>query len=917
MAIGRISGSVLKSNLTRNGVDLAFETNLLYLDVTNSRVGIGTSEPSTELDVSGTITATTLAGSTATLTNTTTGDSLLITTTEDSSTAAPVITLKRNSSSPADADYLGQLKFKGENDADQEVVYAKITGKIADASDTTEDGIIEFANRKAGSNTITARLRSDSFQLLNDTNLVVRGLTYPTADGTAGQVIQTDGSGNLSFATISIGDLSIVGSTISSPSNADLTLTTGGTGTVVINGIGFPTGDGSANQVLATNGSGQLSFVNSGTASTDTDEAGAGDGTTDIAGSQSVINSFNISTYDAAFYYVVSRDEVNQELDMKRHSLTHNDSAAVVNSFHVVESDENNSYLTVDADVNSNLARLIATGQSVSNSVSLYRVVLGPSTTASSDGNTAFIVNTDVDSAVENLDTWSASTYRGAHYQINATNTAKTESTNIEALVVTDGTSAFITTFGETSTGNNPLISLTADVSGGDVRLRVGGNEPNLRVVAYRVLLGDSESDSTGSSVNVVGATTVSSSATALDSMSSDDYNAAWYVVVGHNSTEGASSIQLVNMLNDGTDAFVSQGPYVSSKGTSQLSFTGTFSGGTATLNCASTSGGSTTVNAYRVHLKRGAANTVTTNTQQTISGSKTFTSAILADTIRSPGSNADILLDPQGTGGVKVGSLSTTNAFLINGGDGEISETTTLTVDPASNYLGINQTSPEVTLHMTGEGNQSTQIRMEQHNNGGDAPDIRTRKSRGTADSPSDNNAGDFLFRINAEAYQTNTYNTMGSIQIDLDDSDNTASTFQIQTHDGTSLADRLTINGSGNATFSGSVTGKGFTEEINALTSSSTITVNCDLARVHTVTLGTDTEFNITNLPTGGTVTLIITQDGTGSRTATFGTSGSTAVRFPSGSSVLSTGANDIDVVSIFNDGTNFLGNIARNYS
>ena len=49
MAIGRITGSVLKSNLTRNGVDLAFETNLLYLDVTNSRVGIGTSSPSSLL----------------------------------------------------------------------------------------------------------------------------------------------------------------------------------------------------------------------------------------------------------------------------------------------------------------------------------------------------------------------------------------------------------------------------------------------------------------------------------------------------------------------------------------------------------------------------------------------------------------------------------------------------------------------------------------------------------------------------------------------------------------------------------------------------------------------------------------------------------------------------------------------------
>ena len=58
MAIGRISGSVLKSNLTRNGVDLAFETNLLYLDVTNSRVGIGTSEPNTTLHVNGNTTIT-------------------------------------------------------------------------------------------------------------------------------------------------------------------------------------------------------------------------------------------------------------------------------------------------------------------------------------------------------------------------------------------------------------------------------------------------------------------------------------------------------------------------------------------------------------------------------------------------------------------------------------------------------------------------------------------------------------------------------------------------------------------------------------------------------------------------------------------------------------------------------------------
>ncbi len=54
MAIGRISGQMLKANLERSGTDLAFETTLLVLDVTNSRVGIGTASPGTTLHVSAT-----------------------------------------------------------------------------------------------------------------------------------------------------------------------------------------------------------------------------------------------------------------------------------------------------------------------------------------------------------------------------------------------------------------------------------------------------------------------------------------------------------------------------------------------------------------------------------------------------------------------------------------------------------------------------------------------------------------------------------------------------------------------------------------------------------------------------------------------------------------------------------------------
>ena len=54
MAVGRISGPLLKDNLLRNGVNLAFETSLLYLDVVNSRIGVNTAAPTNDLQVVGT-----------------------------------------------------------------------------------------------------------------------------------------------------------------------------------------------------------------------------------------------------------------------------------------------------------------------------------------------------------------------------------------------------------------------------------------------------------------------------------------------------------------------------------------------------------------------------------------------------------------------------------------------------------------------------------------------------------------------------------------------------------------------------------------------------------------------------------------------------------------------------------------------
>ena len=408
---------------------------------------------------------------------------------------------------------------------------------------------------------------------------------------------------------------------------------------------------------------------------TESDDTSTGEATS-IGTSAKNIDTFTTSTFDSAFYLGVMRDEINDELATVNISLVHNDSDAFVSAGGGVQQGSN-AQMTFTADVNSGTVRLRGTGTAAVNSIKFFRIGLGDSTSESESGKTATIFNTDVDSATENLDTFAHGTYRGAKYYISANNTGKTELHNIECLVVHNGSDAFITTYNSNFTGSNELLSLTADISGDNVRLRATANEPNTAVKMYRVLLGDSESDASSDNTKTVGQTTTSSSATTMDTFSTDSANGAHYIVVGNSSSEGAASISEVFVVSDGADAFVSSGPIVSTKGSDQLTFTAALSGTTVTVSSASTSGASTTVNAYRVNLLRSSAGagtdiTVLTNTDQTITGTKTFTGGVLTDTIKSPASNADITLDPEGTGAIKL------NANTDITGSATITTTTT-----------------------------------------------------------------------------------------------------------------------------------------------------------------------------------------------------------------------------------------------
>ena len=214
----------------------------------------------------------------------TTDDTILITTTEDSSSAAPVITLKRNSSSVSNGDYLGQIKFKGENDADQEVVYAKITAKISDDTDTTEDGLIEYAVKADGSNVIVARQTSSCLKLINGVGLEVDGsATFydtVTVEGstTVGKITLSDNSFVTESSSFTLGSTHR-GATVLLQNTAPITITVpsqvaGHTTTFIaetINSVTFASGTGlsafnsfnGANQIAGIFGQAQIIFKTS------------------------------------------------------------------------------------------------------------------------------------------------------------------------------------------------------------------------------------------------------------------------------------------------------------------------------------------------------------------------------------------------------------------------------------------------------------------------------------------------------------------------------------------------------------------------------------------------------------------------------------------------------------------------------
>jgi len=75
---------------------------------------------------------------------------LTLISTDTDANVAPTIDLTRDSSSPADDDFIGRIRFRGENDASEVINYAAINAVIKDVTDGTEDGRLDLRTFKAG-----------------------------------------------------------------------------------------------------------------------------------------------------------------------------------------------------------------------------------------------------------------------------------------------------------------------------------------------------------------------------------------------------------------------------------------------------------------------------------------------------------------------------------------------------------------------------------------------------------------------------------------------------------------------------------------------------------------------------------------------------------------------------------------------
>jgi len=171
---------------------------------------------------------------------------------------------------------------------------------------------------------------------------------------------------DLSMETLNADGISITNHVITSTSNADVELSTGATGNIIINGFTLPNTDGTVGQVLKTNGNGTLFFASH---SSLYDHSFLEDATATVLGSSSsaqVVDTWSASTYRSVKYHIQISDATADRYRLIDANVTHDGVTAYISVFGGVDNgdgDGSSVYDTIDfsADISGGNVRLLGT----------------------------------------------------------------------------------------------------------------------------------------------------------------------------------------------------------------------------------------------------------------------------------------------------------------------------------------------------------------------------------------------------------------------------------------------------------------------------------------------------------------------------------------------------------------------------